>query len=121
MALIVSLLLVLGCKAKADQRIVVTDLPQASTTVDGSWQSAPFFSSATPTEWISYPGSATLEIHHGLGRVPSLINVYLSFDENGTGAGLAAGDLAHIIEVNATTIELSNDTEQDYFARVVLR
>lgn len=83
----------------------------------GSWQSAPW--AADGVTWLPYPGQGRLQLEHGLGRVPTTVLVYLSFDRSGASPGLASGDLAHLIDADATTVTLRNATNGNYFARVV--
>lgn len=91
------------------------------------WQSAPWEGAA----WIPYPGRATIQVSHTLGRVPRQVLVYLAFQEipfdagPGPGEGdtppaLAAGDLARVVDVTATTVTVWNDTNGAFFARIVL-
>jgi hypothetical protein len=86
------------------------------------WQSAPW----QDAEWLSLPGRTKLKLEHGLGRVPDLVQVYLSFEKDdsdraGTRSSfLAAGDLAHITEVTVSSITIENTTEQSFCLRVVL-
>lgn len=116
------LVAVLGCSASADERRVIrlSDLPGQSVGAGGTWESAPW----SGTHWIDYPGRVTLEIEHGLGRVPQNVFVYLSFEDRATetadSAALAAGDLARIVRVTDRVVEIRNRTNGDYFARVVV-
>ncbi|MBX7192651.1 MAG: hypothetical protein K1X94_11365 [Sandaracinaceae bacterium] len=87
----------------------------------GSWQSAPWGDTAGTVTWLPYPPRGQIQIEHGLGRVPSTVLVYLSFDEHGSSPALAAGDLARVLEVDATTVTLWNATNGSYFARVVVQ
>jgi len=110
----------LGCdSAVADERIEVTaaELPaSAGLDAEGVWQSVGW----TGDPWQRYPGRVTLVLHHDLGRIPAVMLTYLAFDESGRGAGLAAGDMARVVEVTASTVTVRNDTEADFFCRVVL-
>ncbi len=111
-----------GCEdanAQEHIRIGPGDLPPSAgldATGEG-WQSVGW--SGDP--WQPYPGRATLEFTHDLGRIPTSVLVYLAFDRGGTGAGLASGDLARIIEVTETTVTIRNDTEAELFCRVTLQ
>lgn len=110
-----------GCgDASAQEHVVIglADLPPSAgldPTGEG-WQSVGW-----DGEWHRYPGDVTLEIAHELGREPTAVLVYISFDPDGDGAGLAAGDLARIVEVTETTVTIRNGTDADMFCRVVLR
>ncbi len=98
------------------------ELAQASfDPVSGVWESAPWEGAS----WLPFPGQVQLRVAHGLGRVPRVVLVYLTFREVPLGGdveappALAAGDLARVIEVTDTTITVWNDTNGNYFARVV--
>jgi hypothetical protein len=52
--------------------------------------------------------------------VPTSVFVYLSFVQTGTSPALAAGDLARVVDVDASTVTVWNDTNGSYFARVVV-
>ncbi|GAB4198394.1 MAG: hypothetical protein OHK0013_07440 [Sandaracinaceae bacterium] len=85
----------------------------------GSWESAPW--SPGETGWIPYPPRGQIQVEHGLERVPRVVLVYLSFDRSGAAPGLAAGDLARIVDADERTITIWNDTNGSFFARVVAR
>ncbi len=117
---LLALVLLVGCgNAHADERVELseTDLPGASLDARGVWESVPL----SGTAWNSYPGRATLVFPHQLGRVPRIVQVFLAFDESGRGAGLAAGDLARVMAATDQAIEIKNDTDGDYFVRVVVQ
>src|SRR5690349_16359732 len=121
-ACVLGLLGLSGCNgASADERIElqVADLPLASSA-EGGFETAPF----DQGPWLRYPGRATLVVHHALGRAPRQILVYLSFHPTpipaGGGAGLAVGDLARIVAADAESVTIRNDTEGDYYVRLVL-
>lgn len=83
-----------------------------------SWATAPL--DGEDDAWIAYPGNIQLDISHGLGRAPNGVLVYLAFTPDGRFPALAAGDLARIIEVDASHVVVANGTNGDYFARVVV-
>lgn len=83
-----------------------------------SWATAPL--DAEDDAWIGYPGNVQLDISHGLGRTPNAVLVYLAFTPDGRFPALAAGDLARIIEVDASHVVVANGTNGNYFARVVV-
>lgn len=130
-------LLVLGCAASvgtmasgcadASAQIVVevhaADLAcaDAAPDADGSWQSAPLPPLASGCSWLQFDGTTTYVIDHPLGRAPRDVGIYLSFDESGAPASLAAGDEALIQALDDTTLTLRNATHQRFFARVLLR
>lgn len=106
-----------GCEARAAETrtFMLADLPGQRVTPSGQWESSAW----TGGTWLDYPGRITLRLEHGLGREPSSVLVYLAFDAAGQGPALAAGDLSRVVSVDAQYITVRNDTEGDYFARVV--
>jgi len=93
------------------------ELANASISAEGVWESAPW--PGPGVTWLPYPGQATLEIEHGLGRVPRVVVVYISFAEDGAESAMAAGDLSRLIFVDEMTIGVRNDTNAQLFARFV--
>jgi hypothetical protein len=86
----------------------------------GSWQSAPWADEAGMVQWLPYPPRGQIQVEHGLGRVPTSVFVYLSFMRSGATPALAAGDLARVVDVDASTVTVWNDTNGSFFARVVV-
>ncbi len=114
--------LLAGCGLPTGDLIVypadAPELAQASVSAEGVWESAPW--SAPDALWLPYPPQATVQVEHGLGRVPRSVDVYLSFDPMGSEPAPAAGDLARVIAVDETTVSVRNDTNARLFARIVL-
>jgi len=115
-----------GCADASAQSVVevhAADLACADTApdADGSWQSAPLPPLTTGCTWLRFDGTTTYVIDHPLGHAPRDVSIYLSFDESGAPASLAAGDEALIQAVDDTTLTLRNATHQRFFARVLLR
>ena len=108
-----------GCRLPTGDLIVypadAPELAAASVTTEGTWESAPWEGSP----WLPYPGRATVQVEHSLGYAPSVVLVYLSFEESGADPALAAGDLARLVEVDATTLVVRSDTSAFFFARIV--
>ena len=112
-----------GCSAaKAEQNIVLTaaDLPATAGLVGAVWQSSDFYHDTTSANWISYPARATITIPHALGHTPANVAIYLSFSATGEGAGIASGDLAHIMSVTNAAVTINNGTNEDFFIRVAV-
>ncbi|MFN9809806.1 MAG: hypothetical protein ACK6CU_09255 [Deltaproteobacteria bacterium] len=86
----------------------------------GTWQSAPWADCAGVVRWLPYPPRGQIQLEHSLGRVPTTVFVYLSFMPTGVSPALAAGDLARVVEVDASPVTVWNDTNGSYFARVVV-
>ncbi len=69
---------------------------------------------------MEYDGHIQLDIEHELGRTPSGVLVYISFTPDGMIPALAAGDLAQIRAIDANHVVVWNNTNGQYFARVVV-
>jgi len=115
-----------GCADAAAQDVVsvhAADLAcaDAAPEADGSWQTASLPPLATGCTWLRFDGTTTYVIDHPLGRTPRDVEIFLSFDESGAPASLAAGDEALILAAEADTVTLRNATHQAFFARVILR
>lgn len=117
-----ALLLVASCTLPTGDTVVypadAPELANASLSPEGIWESAPF--SGPGVTWLPYPGQVTLEIEHGLGRLPRRVETYISFSDDGREASLASGDLARIVAVDETTVSVRNGTNAQLFARIVL-
>ncbi len=103
--------------------VFTVDSPElAMASIDpetGSWQSGPW--AADGVTWLPYPPRGQIQVEHALGRVPTTVMVYLSFDATGANPALAAGDLARVVDVDASTVTVWNDTNGRFFARVVVQ
>ena len=91
--------------------------PSAGVTEADEWQSVNWLGDL----WLRYPGRSTIVMEHALEREPSTVLVYLSFDEDGAGSALTAGDTARIVSVDERFVTIRNDTDADFFMRVVVR
>ena len=118
--LVVAAFVALGCKAEADERNEIFDLPSDSLNGGGTmWESSPWAGSGV--EWVAYRGASTVAVHHTLGRVPMSVTVFLSFNSTGEAPSAAAGDLASIGAVTDDLVEITNNTDGDYYIRIVLQ
>jgi hypothetical protein len=119
--LVVASSVAFACSESAADRTVeltLSDLPpSAGVTTAGDWQSVGFLGDP----WQRYAARTRLVMEHGLGREPSSVLVYLSFDASGGAATLSAGDTARIISVDDRFVTIDNHTEADFYVRVVLR
>lgn len=107
-----------GVDAQERMTLTLADLPpSAGPGTTGTWQSVGWQGDL----WHRFSGRLELEIEHDLGREPQLVMVYLSFAPDGAPAALAAGDLAQIVQVDASTVTLVNQTNQEFFCRIVIQ
>ena len=110
-----------GCGEASGDDYIERESPCAELDAAGQvWESAGF-PPDNRCDWLDFPGFTTVLIPHDLPTVPRSIEVYLSFDPEGSISAPAAGDLARIVSVDAEAIELRNRTDQFFYAKVVLR
>lgn len=104
-----------------DVCIIADDALAGAQISDGSiWESAPWKGES----WLCFNTGMKLRISHSLGYSPALVQVYLAFYNSDDGPDSpfpASGDLARIVEVTDAYVEIENNTEDYYFARVVLQ
>lgn len=124
---IAALALLAGCTAQASElRDVPTDdelLERAETDDSGAWASAPM----VRARWIPYHGRSSVRVAHGLGRLPTTVEAYLSADEddskvdNPRNSFVGSGNIVTITDVDAEAVTLKNNTPGDFFVRLVVR
>jgi hypothetical protein len=114
-----------GCECDGeiddDGVCIVTDeaIVDAQTDEGALWESAPW----QGAPWLCFHSGMKLKIFHSLGYTPALVLVYLSFvnsDHGSDSSFLASGDLARVVEVTDAYVLIENNTEEYFFARVVL-
>ena len=106
----------------AEDRLVPTiELPCSMTNADGVWESHPL----PPIDdercyWLEFRGCSRYEIQHPLGRVPTLIVGYTSFDEDGSFSTPGSGNSFVVEEAGDTTVTVRNAQSQFFYLRLVL-
>ena len=95
------------------------------TSACADFEADTFYESAgwppdTRCEWIPFDGRTTVRLAHDLGRAPRSVAIYLSFYPDGRSSAPAAGDLARILAADGASVELKNQTSEDFFLKVVL-
>ena len=125
LALLSLLPLAAACGDASAQDPIVLDSACAEMDMagDGSvsvWESAGW-PPAPRCDWLPFDGRTTVELNHGLDRTPRDVSIYLAFDPDGRMGAPAAGDLARIVVVDRDTLQLRNETNEDFFLKVVLR
>ena len=108
-----------GCRSAKVRAVRQVDASELCPDVlpGERWQSAPWSGGC---DWVRLDAREGIEVPHDLGRPPASVLVYLSFVPSGAEAVLAAGDMARIVEVTATSVTVANATEQPMYARLVL-
>ncbi len=92
----------------------------AGDTEPAAWESAGWPPSPG-CDWLPFDGRTTVDVAHDLGRTPTDISIYISFDPDGSMSTPASGDVARIVGANDTSVQLRNAQNEDFFLKVVLR
>ncbi len=109
------------CDDPVNRRISLAELPCNMTNAEGVWESHPFPPIADEQcLWLDFPGCATYEIEHPLGRVPTLAVGYTSFVPNGEFSTVGSGNSFIVSEASDETIVVRNAQNQFFYLRLVL-
>lgn len=101
--------------------VPLADLPCQSVNEVGIWQSAPPPESAVgDCQWLYYAPHTTYVFDHPLGRVPSSVQPYVSFEPDGTASTLASGNEFLHLASTETTVTIRNGQNQLFWLRLVL-
>ncbi|HOU94407.1 MAG TPA: hypothetical protein PLU22_25320 [Polyangiaceae bacterium] len=85
------------------------------TTVGNQYESSPL---AGP--WLYFPGGRRYRLVHALGRVPTEVTAYLSFEQDDpANFTTSAGNSALFEQVTDEYVDVHNDGCPDFFVRVV--
>ncbi len=110
-----------GCiDAASCDRSTEANLPErytGGTTVDGVYQSAPW-----TEDYLDFPGGKRYELVHGLGAVPTSVDVYYAFGPNpGDGGVTQCGGSTCLFMPDDQVIRVRNDSCTEFWIRVVAR
>ncbi len=109
------------CGASEDRLVPISELPCNMTTSDGAWESHPWPPiNDEQCYWLEFRGCSQYEFEHPLGRTPSLIVGYTSFEQDGRFATLGSGNSFVIEDANESTITVRNTQNQLFYLRLVL-
>ncbi|MCB9591483.1 MAG: hypothetical protein H6719_02015 [Sandaracinaceae bacterium] len=95
------------------------ELANATVSPEGVWESSPW--SGDGVLWLPYPAQATIDVEHGLGRVPRDVDIWISFEADGDAPAPASGDLARLIAIDESMISVRNSTNVVLYARITLQ
>ena len=120
-ALLTALCLGCGSDTAGDEliNVALSELPCAELD-GGLWESAPLPPATGTCIWLSFEGTTTYEIEHGLGTIPRVVLGYLAFEESGVSSTIGAGDSFLIRDGDEQMITLRNGSQQDFYLRLVL-
>ena len=102
------------CETANDDPVRVTE-----GTVDAS--GTVYESSTWAGPYLHFPGGRRYQLEHHLGRAPTMVTTYLSFDQEpmpGGNASESAGNQAVIERVDDEIIQVRNDTCAEFWLRV---
>jgi hypothetical protein len=108
------------CANAEDLDVPLSDFPCASTE-DGVWQSHPF----PPIEdeaclWFEFNGCSTYRFENPLGRAPTTVIGYTSFDPDGDFATVGSGNSFIVEAATLSEITIRNAQSQLFYLRLVL-
>ena len=118
--LMASALCAQGCGEALAQEEVEVVAPCASTE-DGVWESSPWRGESETCFYLPFSSRTTYRFLHDLGRQPRSVDLYVSFDDAAASVAPPAGDMSRILEVTDEVVVVQNQTNEDFFVRVVLR
>ena len=109
------------CGAAEDRLVQMSELPCSMTNVEGVWESHPLPPIASEQcYWLEFRGCSKYELEHSLGRVPSLVVGYTSFEQDGRFSTVGSGNSFVVEEASASTVTLRNAQNQLFYLRLVL-
>lgn len=109
------------CGDPEDRLVTLDELPCNMTNADGVWESHPW----PPIDdeqcyWLEFRGCSEYQIEHPLGRIPTLVVGYTSFDQDGGFATVGSGNSFVIEEASESTVTIRNDQNQLFYLKLVL-
>ena len=109
------------CGEAEDRLVPVSELPCNMTKTNGVWESHPF----PPIEdeqcyWLEFRGCSRYEIEHPLGQVPTSVDGYTSFNQDGSFSTPGSGNSFVVEEASDSTVTVRNAQNQLFYLRLVL-
>jgi hypothetical protein len=109
------------CGAAEDRPVPMSELPCSMTNAEGLWESHPFPPIADEQcYWLEFRGCSKYEIEHPLGREPSLVVGYTSFEQDGRFSTIGSGNSFVVEETSDSTVTISNALNQIFYLGLVL-
>jgi hypothetical protein len=110
-----------ACDDAEDRLVPLSELPCSMTNADGVWESHPFPPIADEQcYWLEFRGCSQYEFEHPLGRVPTGVFGYTSFEQDGRFSTLGSGNSVVIEEATASAVTIRNAQSQLFYLRLVL-
>ena len=109
------------CGEAEDRVVTMSDMPCSMTNADGVWESHPFPPIVDEQcYWLEFRGCSRYEIEHPLGRVPSLVLGYTSFEQDGRFSTVGSGNSFVVQETSDSVVTIRNAQNQLFYLRLVL-
>jgi hypothetical protein len=107
---------------KAEERVVpLSEMPCSMTSADGVWESHPFPQIVDEQcYWLEFRGCSRYDIEHPLGREPTLVVGYTSFELDGSFSTIGSGNSFVVQETSDSTVTIRNAQNQLFYLRLVL-
>lgn len=110
------------CGDAENRQIPLSELPCNATDAAGVWESHPLPPLADgQCDWLEFRGCSEYEIEHPLGKVPSIVLGYLSFDADGSFSTVGSGNIFIVEEASDQTVTIRNTQNQLFYLRLVLQ
>ncbi len=108
------------CGDPEDRLVPLSELP-CNMTNAGVWESHPF-PPITDEQcyWLQFRGCSRYEIEHQLGRVPTNIVGYTSFDPDGSFSTVGSGNSFVVEAADASTVTIRNAQNQLFYLRLTV-
>jgi len=109
------------CGGAEDRLVPMSELPCSMTSAEGVWESHPL--PPNPDErcyWLEFRGCSKYEVEHPLGRVPTLVVGYTSFEREGSFSTVGSGNSFVVEEATDSTVTLRNAQNELLYLRLVL-
>lgn len=109
------------CANAEDRDVLQSELPCASLGDDGVWESHPW----PPIDdeaclWLEFNGCSIYRFENPLGRAPTQVIGYTSFEPDGTFSTVGSGNSFVLQEATASEVTIRNAQAQDFYLRLVL-
>jgi hypothetical protein len=109
------------CGDAEDRIVLMSELPCSMTTAGGVWESHPFPPIADEQcYWLEFRGCSRYEFEHPLGRIPTEVVGYTSFEQDGRFSTLGSGNSFVVEEASASMVTIRNAQNQFFYLRLVL-
>jgi hypothetical protein len=109
------------CGAQEDRLVPLSEMPCSMTDAQGLWESHPLPPIADEQcYWHEFRGCSTYEFEHPLGRTPTLVVGYTSFEQDGQFSTVGSGNSFVVDELSDSTVTIRNAQNQLFYLRLVL-